>query len=168
MDRNYWEQTVTGFQAHARGYLLRTEICHAQMDFEEVVKEIDGALNHLKWEDVITSFPQFTQTSPFLQSSDVSTASPSVGRKQMEAEKDLSPRKSAREHCEAVMESTTWSTPGQAHKAPLQHGSFEEWPWTPEDLWLHRNTLTMELLWIQQAIYSRKRYLFLKDRLSVS
>ncbi|XP_028293507.1 IQ domain-containing protein C [Gouania willdenowi] len=39
---------------------------------------------------------------------------------------------------------------------------------TPEALRLHRNTLTMELLWLQQAIDSRKKYLSLKDRLSVS
>ncbi|XP_061105256.1 IQ domain-containing protein C [Conger conger] len=33
------------------------------------------------------------------------------------------------------------------------------------DLCLHRNNLSMELLWLQQAINSRKKYLLLKQRL---
>ncbi|KAL6105525.1 iqcc [Pungitius sinensis] len=44
----------------------------------------------------------------------------------------------------------------------------KEVPCTPEALRLHRNTLTMELVWLQQAIDSRKKYLSLKERLSVS
>ncbi|XP_055017066.1 IQ domain-containing protein C [Boleophthalmus pectinirostris] len=41
-------------------------------------------------------------------------------------------------------------------------------PRTPEALRIHRNTLSMELLWLQQAIDSRKKYLSLKNKLSVS
>ncbi|XP_028251948.1 IQ domain-containing protein C [Parambassis ranga] len=51
---------------------------------------------------------------------------------------------------------------------PQQHCLAQEVPRTPEALRLHRNTLTMELVWLQQAIDSRKKYLSLKDRLSVS
>ncbi|KAK7905065.1 hypothetical protein WMY93_017672 [Mugilogobius chulae] len=39
-------------------------------------------------------------------------------------------------------------------------------PQTPEALHVHRNTLSMELLWLQQAIDSRKKYLSLKNKLS--
>ncbi|XP_074548170.1 IQ domain-containing protein C [Halichoeres trimaculatus] len=53
-------------------------------------------------------------------------------------------------------------------KGTQQYRSVQEVPRTPEDLRLHRNTLTMELLWLQQAIESRKKYLSLKNRLSVS
>ena len=38
-----------------------------------------------------------------------------------------------------------------------QYCLAQEVPCTPEALRLHRNTLTMELLWIQQAIDSRKK-----------
>ncbi|XP_070777121.1 IQ domain-containing protein C [Enoplosus armatus] len=55
-----------------------------------------------------------------------------------------------------------------AHNGPRQYCLAQEVPCTPEALRLHRNTLTMELLWLQQAIDSRKKYLSLKDRLSVS
>lgn len=51
----------------------------------------------------------------------------------------------------------------------LQHYCLaQEVPRTGEALRLHRNTLTMELVWLQQAVNSRKKYLSLKDRLSVS
>ncbi|KAJ8385542.1 hypothetical protein AAFF_G00184960 [Aldrovandia affinis] len=52
----------------------------------------------------------------------------------------------------------------------LQKGSprrslAQEVPRTQEALCLHRNNLAMELLWLQQAIASRKKYLLLKQRL---
>lgn len=55
-----------------------------------------------------------------------------------------------------------------SHKGPQQYCLAQEVPRTPEALRLHRNTLTMELLWLQQAIDSRKKYLSLKDRLGAS
>nr|XP_020498377.1 IQ domain-containing protein C isoform X1 [Labrus bergylta] len=51
---------------------------------------------------------------------------------------------------------------------PQQYGSVQEVSSTPEALRLHRNNLTMELLWLQQAIGSRKKYLSLKSQLSIS
>ncbi|XP_034530386.1 IQ domain-containing protein C isoform X2 [Notolabrus celidotus] len=78
-----------------------------------------------------------------------------------------------------VMESTGDSTPvwssvelgmncGDSCRGTQQYLSVQEVPRTPEALSLHRNTLTMELLWLQQAIDSRKKYLSLKNRLSIS
>ncbi|KAM6968710.1 IQ domain-containing protein C isoform 2-T3 [Tautogolabrus adspersus] len=57
---------------------------------------------------------------------------------------------------------------GDSQKGPQQYGSVQEVSRTPEALRLHRNNLTMELLWLQQAIGSRKKYLSLKSRLSIS
>ncbi|XP_044023694.1 IQ domain-containing protein C [Siniperca chuatsi] len=79
----------------------------------------------------------------------------------------------------AVMESTgdsttVWSSLeldmnySHSHKGARQYCLAQEVPCTPEALRLHRNTMTMELLWLQQAIDSRKKYLSLKDRLSIS
>uniref|UniRef100_A0AAQ4RBE2 IQ motif containing C n=1 Tax=Gasterosteus aculeatus aculeatus TaxID=481459 RepID=A0AAQ4RBE2_GASAC len=56
----------------------------------------------------------------------------------------------------------------RSQKAPRLLCLAKEVPCTPEGLRLHRNTLTMELVWLQQAIDSRKKYLSLKDRLSVT
>ncbi|XP_022606623.1 IQ domain-containing protein C [Seriola dumerili] len=55
-----------------------------------------------------------------------------------------------------------------SHQGPRQYCLAKEVPHTPEALRLHRNTLTMELVWLQQAIDSRKKYLSLKDRLTIS
>ncbi|XP_072313937.1 IQ domain-containing protein C [Eucyclogobius newberryi] len=51
---------------------------------------------------------------------------------------------------------------------PQQYCLARDVPRTPEALHVHRNTLSMELLWLQQAIHSRKKYLSLKNELSVS
>ncbi|XP_029900027.1 IQ domain-containing protein C [Myripristis murdjan] len=69
---------------------------------------------------------------------------------------------------------TVWSSLGldisygQSHKGVPLYCLARNVPRTPEALRLHRNTLAMELLWLQQAIASRKKYLSLKERLSVS
>lgn len=42
----------------------------------------------------------------------------------------------------------------------------QEVPCTPEALRLHRNTLTMELVWLQQAIDSRKKVPWRKGEMS--
>ncbi|KAI9528878.1 hypothetical protein NQZ68_017478 [Dissostichus eleginoides] len=69
---------------------------------------------------------------------------------------------------------TVWSSleldnnEGHSHKGPRQFSLAQEVPPTQQALRLHRNTLTMELVWLQQAIDSRKKYLSLKDGLSVS
>ncbi|XP_068436614.1 IQ domain-containing protein C [Clinocottus analis] len=69
---------------------------------------------------------------------------------------------------------TSWSSMeldmnyGHSHKAPRESCLAQKVLCTPEVLHLHRNTLTMELVWLQQAIDSRKKYLSLKDRLNVS
>ncbi|KAK2896893.1 hypothetical protein Q8A67_011381 [Cirrhinus molitorella] len=50
---------------------------------------------------------------------------------------------------------------------PNLHSVFKDAAHTPDSLKQHRNTLVMELLWIQQAISSRKKYLTLKQRMDV-
>ncbi|XP_061552806.1 IQ domain-containing protein C isoform X1 [Phycodurus eques] len=62
MDRRDWDKTLTLLQAWARGRLVRAELRRAQVDFEEVVKEIDGTLAHLRWRDAIIPTPHFTDT----------------------------------------------------------------------------------------------------------
>ncbi|CAK6971467.1 IQ domain-containing protein C [Scomber scombrus] len=79
----------------------------------------------------------------------------------------------------SVMESTGDSTTiwssleldmnhSHSHKGSQPCCLAQEVPRTSEALRLHRNTLTMELVWLQQAIDSRKKYLSLKERLSIS
>ncbi|XP_064158706.1 IQ domain-containing protein C isoform X1 [Anguilla rostrata] len=74
----------------------------------------------------------------------------------------------------SVVEDTlVWdSTAMDAGYSLLRKGSprrsqVKDIPRKQEDLCLHRNNLSMELLWLQQAINSRKKYLLLKQRLGL-
>ncbi|XP_031704027.1 IQ domain-containing protein C isoform X1 [Anarrhichthys ocellatus] len=116
-------------------------------------------------------------SSPSSSSSSSSSAErgdPRVLQERIEAERDdcdataAAVRQKESTELEKDGDSTTvWSSLeldmnyGDSNKAPRQSCA-------PEALRLHRNTLTMELVWLQQAIGSRKKYLSLKDRLSVS
>ncbi|KAK9533778.1 hypothetical protein VZT92_008876 [Zoarces viviparus] len=191
MDRSKWEKTLTCFQASARGYLVRDEVRCAREDFKDIVREIDGGLTHVEWRETIIAIPHFTDTEgPFLRtsssaskpsnasspssSSSVERGDPHVLQERIEAEIDdcdataAAVRQKGSTDLEKDGDSTTaWSSLeldmnyGDSHKAPRQSCA-------PEALRVHRNTLTMELVWLQQAIGSRKKYLSLKDTLSVS
>ncbi|XP_026185398.1 IQ domain-containing protein C [Mastacembelus armatus] len=235
MDRSKWEKILSCFQAFARGYLVRNEVCRARRDFEDIVKEIDGSLSHVEWKDTVIPMPHFADThGPFLRPSSFSSkpsdpglkvsasphspvtvralpqergrdqhvlekteaerddsqskgqASPSrdcflsshVGRDE-EGQKQMEVRNQDEDKDRGMMDSTEdstsiWSSLDQemnyshSHKGSQQYCLAQEVPCTPDDLRLHRNTLTMELVWLQQAIDSRKKYLSLKDSLSVS
>ncbi|KAI3367647.1 hypothetical protein L3Q82_026488, partial [Scortum barcoo] len=55
---------------------------------------------------------------------------------------------------------------GHTHKGVRQYCLAQEVPCTPQALRLHRNTLTMELLWLQQAIDSRKKVRWRKGEMN--
>ncbi|XP_029569915.1 IQ domain-containing protein C isoform X2 [Salmo trutta] len=52
------------FQAHARGYLMRKEINCARSEFEDIVRDIDGEVNHLDWKGNIIAIPHFKDDGP--------------------------------------------------------------------------------------------------------
>ncbi|XP_025941687.1 IQ domain-containing protein C isoform X2 [Apteryx rowi] len=66
----------------------------------------------------------------------------------------------------SVWDSTVLETesPGASLEIPLE--DFKELPRTVPGLLSYRNDLIMELLWLQQAIVSRKNYLRLKKKLA--
>lgn len=66
----------------------------------------------------------------------------------------------------SVWSSTVLETGSAAASQELPFKSIQqELPQTLPDLQCYRNHLAMELLWLQQAIVSRKKYLILKQRL---
>ncbi|CAL8285097.1 unnamed protein product [Lota lota] len=234
MERKELGKILTHFQARARGYLLRKAVRHARADFQDIVREIDGNLNHLRWRDAILSIPHFTDTDGPLPRNTSSKSAPTpklhcpetqppehllekterepyqqLFPEKIEAERDglpfqkqpLHPRECSQgipaggrdqRHADvshshhdgkgSIGDSTTstmWSSeeldtgfpPSQRDEmltsiGGSQHHLTQDVPLTQEALRLHRNTLSMELLWLQQAITSRKKYLSLKQWLS--
>uniref|UniRef100_A0A1A8BCI4 IQ motif containing C n=2 Tax=Nothobranchius kadleci TaxID=1051664 RepID=A0A1A8BCI4_NOTKA len=130
------------------------------------------------------------EVTPTLSPAPVSEADHDVLVERSEAERDDSqthlPRTPVREEEEeqkritsggagramkSMSSSTIWSSVelgANSHEGPRLYHLAQDVPRTPQALRLHRNTLTMELVWLQQAIDSRKKYLSLKNRLSAS
>nr|XP_046222371.1 IQ domain-containing protein C [Oncorhynchus gorbuscha] len=215
------ECTFILFQAHARGYLMRKEINCARSEFEDIVRDIDGEVNHLEWKGHIIAIPHFKDGGPSgIFTKKHAEEAPDGGSHsleqpgeregaqlmsdRLEPERDdpyshgrasISRGSSRPSSCPpggeretdgsqgeqldggGVLESTgdtttVWSSLGR--DGCFQKGS-QQWrslaqdePHTPEALQLHRNTLAMEMLWLQQAIASRKKYLSLKESLNIS
>nr|XP_055025952.1 IQ domain-containing protein C [Misgurnus anguillicaudatus] len=208
MNESELNHKLTQFQAFCRGYLIRKYLSLVRTQFEDIVQEIDGGLDHLHWEESIIPKPHFTDTESLLlqygrfkkQSYDQfedSTREQMTDNRDGETpvpssevlipEKDevaepVNKDKSTPLDEESVIgpkcmgESTTlWSVlnPDVTHSSFLQKGdnmdfAFKDTEHTSESLRQQRSTLAMELLWIQQAISSRKKYLTLRQRMDAS
>ncbi|XP_057197957.1 IQ domain-containing protein C isoform X2 [Triplophysa rosa] len=206
-----WSLKLAQFQAFCRGYLKRRDLDSVRTQFEDIVREIDGGLDHLHWKGKIISKPHFTDTVSFHESLllqygrsknqshdrvDNSTTEQNIDNMDSEIpaptpdvlvpEKDEAPETSDRDSCtpldaESVVmpnlaeDSTTlWSSMNRnvsssfLLKEQHLHFALKDTEHTSESLKQQRSTLAMELLWIQQAISSRKKYLTLRQRMDVS
>uniref|UniRef100_A0A4W5NF83 IQ motif containing C n=1 Tax=Hucho hucho TaxID=62062 RepID=A0A4W5NF83_9TELE len=218
------EWTFILFQAHARGYLMRKELKCARSEFEDIVRDIEGDVNHLDWKGNIVAIPHFKEDGPSgIVTKKHAEEAPDRGSRPLEQpgeregaqlmsdrldpERDdphshghasISRGSSSPPSCPPGGEGETESSQGEqldgggmlestgdtttvwsSLALDVSYGCFQkgsqQWrslaqdvPHTPEALQLHRNNLAMEMLWLQQAIASRKKYLSLKERLNIS
>ncbi|XP_056326257.1 IQ domain-containing protein C [Danio aesculapii] len=209
MSEQKWIQTLSQFQAQYRGCVMRRGLSLVRAQFEDIVQEIDGGLDHLQWRGNIIPRPHFTDTESLLLRYERSRFQchdrlDHSEREQNEEkflpqsdihvpEKDKAPEAADREtsHVDDVEDkigdimviqnltddcatlcsdlnsdvrlSSLFQTAG-----PGLHSLLKDTTHTPESLKQQRSTLAMELLWIQQAISSRKKYLTLKQRMDAS
>uniref|UniRef100_A0A8C8EGZ5 IQ motif containing C n=1 Tax=Oncorhynchus tshawytscha TaxID=74940 RepID=A0A8C8EGZ5_ONCTS len=149
---------------------MRKEINCARSEFEDIVRDIDGEVNHLEWKGHIFAIPHFKDVSILRFQIKcywmLHTFSPDRGSHPLEqpGEREGAPLMSDRLEPER-------DDPYSHGRASISRGSSslaQDEPHTPEALQLHRNTLAMEMLWLQQAIASRKKYLSLKESLNIS
>ncbi|KAG1950306.1 IQ domain-containing protein C-like [Pimephales promelas] len=210
MNEQTWIQILTQFQARCRGYVMRQGLLLVQAQFEDIVREIDGGLDHLQWRGNIIPKPHFTDTKSLLLQYERSRfqchdhQDDSEGEQKIEnedsektlpqsdiqvPERDEAPETSSRDTSTPVEEigenvvgqnlaeysSTVCNAVNSdvCHSSLLQtgtslHSVLKDTAHTPDSLKQQRSTLAMELLWIQQAISSRKKYLTLKQRMDVS
>ncbi|XP_052006968.1 IQ domain-containing protein C [Xyrauchen texanus] len=208
MNEQEWIQKLTHFQAYCRGNLMRKDLSSVRTQFEDIVREIDGNLDHLHWRGNIIPKPHFTDTKSLLRNYgcsriqcndhlddsanelkvDYEASDKSVLRSEvLVPERDEAP-KTASAEASTILDgdveqsenltddSTTLCSavnPDVSHSSLLQKGArvhsvFKDGAHTSDSLRQQRSALAMELLWIQQAISSRKKYLTLKQRMDVS
>ncbi|XP_027023516.2 IQ domain-containing protein C isoform X2 [Tachysurus fulvidraco] len=192
-----------GFQARCRGYLLRRELRCVQAEYEDIVRELDGGVEHLVWRGKLIPKPHFSDAEtdsdffeyprPKIQTQEcpeevkVPDETPCLHSQVPEKDKETS--RGPERDCidtntppegDKELDGVT-ETPAQAlhlsnismsnsklQHVPPMHTLLKDVPHTPESLKQHRNNLVMELLWIQQAIASRKKYLTLKQKIETS
>ncbi|XP_043110465.1 IQ domain-containing protein C [Puntigrus tetrazona] len=205
MNEQAWIQTLTRFQAQSRGYVTRKGLSLVRTQFEEIVREIDGGLDHLQWRGNIIPRPHFTDSESLLLQYERSRFESLVdSEREQKTENEGSEKSLSQSERDEATEtaSRNASTPldGIGDKkgenmvvqnlmdesttlcstvdsdvshcsfiqtGPNLHLVFKDTAHTPDSLKQQRSTLAMELLWIQQAISSRKKYLSLKQRMDV-
>ncbi|XP_059373263.1 IQ domain-containing protein C-like [Carassius carassius] len=212
MKEQKWIQALTRLQAQCRGYVMRKGLSLIRTQFEEIVREIDGGLDHLQWTGNIIPKPHFTDTENQLLQYDCSRfqshdrldnsereqktvnegSEKSLPQSEIQVpERDEAAATASRDSVTTVdgivdkrrenvviqnlMDdfTTRYSTVNSDvnHSSLFQtgtnwHSVFKDTAHTLDSL-KQRSTLAMELLWIQQAISSRKKYLTLKQRMDV-
>nr|XP_060640117.1 IQ domain-containing protein C [Anolis sagrei ordinatus] len=203
-------------QACVRGYLVRKRFRGLKQEYEDIVKEIEGNLDRLHWENHSVPKPIFLPKKSIKMKALSSQEAESSKKQEHEpkpcCQEELLPEKDSemqlpRHLSEKVIDvnkeddtrqnpeyleskppgnaciasaedeedkeqssvSSTWSsfilgteTPPRGQTLPCHQGEA-----LPE-LQEHRKHLAMELLWLQQAIVSRKNYLILKQRIGSS
>ncbi|XP_028844034.1 IQ domain-containing protein C-like [Denticeps clupeoides] len=174
-ERSAWLQRTTRFQARSRGYLVRRTLKAAQAEFEDIVSEIDGDLCDLSWEGTLIPRPRFSDqgvvTLGLGRCAPPEREAPSTRPQDAAPERDPACRKVG-DGGELEMENhpgtSAWcSSPvdGTCSEFKLKALAAEGVPASADSLQERRSILTMELLWIQQAIASRKKYLIMKEAL---
>lgn len=195
MEREQLLRKVAVLQACVRGFLVRRHFQSLRAEYEAVVREIEGDLGTLQWNEGWIPRPQFLpqkakthrtwkarervpkpeqelwscfpckepekeaiREKMMLKSGESSANSESLHCRDdspwLQDEQSRKTRKPSQEETRDMsrMENPEAAGPG------LPHGPTEL-----QELQYRRSHLAMELLWIQQAINSRKEYLILKQ-----
>ncbi|XP_028822280.1 IQ domain-containing protein C-like [Denticeps clupeoides] len=178
-ERSAWLQRTTRFQARSRGYLVRRTLKAAQAEFEDIVSEVDGDLCDLSWEGTLIPQPRFSDqgvvTLGLGRCAPPEREAPSTRPQDAAPERDPACRKVG-DGGELEMENhpgtSAWcSSPVDGTSSEFKLKALQARPAAEEvlasavSLQERRSILTMELLWIQQAIASRKKYLIMKEAL---
>ncbi|XP_062851794.1 IQ domain-containing protein C [Trichomycterus rosablanca] len=205
MERQQWITDIMYFQARCRGYLYRDKLKSIQSEYEAVVKELEGSVDHLSWTGHFIPKPHFSNPDraffKYRRLKSQTQGCPEVteevkipGEGSTLCSLDLVPERDEEPSCSRESECRLNIAPegGDTERTKKQCGSetahvlncvspeisnrllqkgllmcsvLTDVAHTPEALQQHRNTLAMELLWIQQAIASRKKYLMLKQKM---
>ncbi|XP_021016282.2 IQ domain-containing protein C isoform X1 [Mus caroli] len=188
MDPDLFLRKVSTLQAGFRGFLVRRQFQSLRAEYEAIVQEIEGDLSTLQWTGGWIPKPVFLPEakSPHSWKAEKTSNpqqklwSPSPDK---DSEKELiweemvlkKTEKSPANPGSLCREDSAWLQAEQGRKA--SQGNSRDTSvskmenadlglsQSQQELQEQRNHLAMELLWLQQAINSRKEYLILKQTL---
>ncbi|XP_051028032.1 IQ domain-containing protein C [Acomys russatus] len=166
MEPDLFLRKVSLLQAGIRGFLVRRQFQNLRAEYEAIVREIEGDLGTLHWTAGCIPKPVFLpEAKSHCPWKAENTANP-------EKKREESPAKPG----SLCRDDSAWLRAEQGRKASQRNTGDTQVSKmaTDADLGLsqsqqelqdQRNHLAMELLWLQQAINSRKEYLILKQTL---
>lgn len=194
--REQFLRKVTALQACIRGYLVRRQFLSLRDEYEAVVQEIEGDLGTLRWTEGWVPRPLFLpKKAKFHWTRQSGEKVPGPEQKQCSHIPCNEPEKKAvwekkvmKKQGESSVTSDSlpcrddspWLQDEQSRKPSHKEirntsrikNPDDSGPRLPhsqtqlQELQHHRSNLAMELLWLQQAINSRKEYLILKQTLN--
>lgn len=176
-------------QACVRGFLVRRQFQSLRAEYEAIVREIEGDLGMLQWTEGWIPRPRFLPEKP--KSHRTWKAKERVPNSEQKLRSHLQCKEPQRE---ALWEEMMLKKSGESltNSGSLPYTDDSHWlqneqrkpsqekardrsrmenPGLPhshtelQELQYHRSHLAMELLWLQQAINSRKEYLILRQTL---
>ncbi|XP_072774164.1 IQ domain-containing protein C [Taeniopygia guttata] len=151
-------RAVTGLQARARGFLLRRQLRAAREEFEALVLQLEGDRGQLSWSGRVLPRPRFGIEEPIPGKTGEEEGT-EWGHAPPPAPPDP-PNLGEEEEEEGAGSGDTESS-----ESP---GILQELQALPRrELQQQRLQLQLELLWIQQAMASRKHFLLLKQKLGI-
>ncbi|XP_012577896.1 PREDICTED: IQ domain-containing protein C [Condylura cristata] len=187
MEREQLVRKVSALQACIRGFLVRRQFQSLRAEYEAIVREIEGDLGTLQWTEGWIPRPRFPSQVTSHWTWQAREKLPNPEQKQWshflceKPEKETAPEK-VRKSGEGATNSTgllcrddnSWLQDEQSRKIRIPSRMENPEAADPrlpqrqtqlQELQYHCSHLAMELLWLQQAINSRKEYLLLKQTL---
>ncbi|KAK2489034.1 hypothetical protein MC885_017979 [Smutsia gigantea] len=141
-------QKLSVLQACVRGFLVRRQFQSLRAEYEAVVREIEGDLGMLQWTEGWIPQPRFLPEKA--KSHRTWKAKERVPNSEQELRNHLQCKEPQREAIwEEMMLRKSGESLENSGRLPHSHTELQE-------LQYHRTHLAMELLWLQQAINSRK------------
>ncbi|XP_005395110.2 PREDICTED: IQ domain-containing protein C [Chinchilla lanigera] len=188
-------QKVSALQACVRGFLVRRRFQSLRAEYESIVQEIEGDLGTLQWSAGWIPRPQFPPKKAKSHCPWKATEKVPGPEQELQSRIPFKEPEEKAIWEEKAPAGETSANPGRLYREDsswlqVEHSKKNRYPSQEEtgdtsrtenpeptspglpnshqlqELQYHRSHLAMELLWLQQAINSRKEYLILKHTLT--
>ncbi|KAM6216979.1 LOW QUALITY PROTEIN: IQ domain-containing protein C [Rhynchocyon petersi] len=162
MERQDLFRKVSVLQAYVRGFLVRRQFQNLRSEYEATVREIEGDQCMVMWSEGWISRPQFLPKPEkmMLKSGESSANSGGLPCQEDGPHLQVVQSKKSRKPIQGKTRDSSRMGNPEGADSGLPYSQLEL-----KKIQHLRSHLAMELLWVQQAINSRKEYLILKQTL---